>query len=225
VALRVNPESATPIPNNPAYGFLGKPGDTVFLLPEHEKEELLFVGIASDEIESGVFEDDQVRLALRSIDGPGEFFLYSTDQFGKPLVFMDTSDGISGEDQFVIKAGEHSHQAIAFSQAGIYRAEFVLMAKLESTGEEIRSEPFKLLFEVLGEETTGIKIDGHSNSSEHFTLSFESKPGLAYVIESSHDLKSWSKLGEVTGTGGLAKFTDFREALLPMQFYRVKLME
>jgi len=99
------------------------------------------------------------------------------------------------------------------------------MAKLESTGEEIRSEPFKLLFEVLGEETTGIKIDGHSNSSEHFTLSFESKPGLAYVIESSHDLKSWSKLGEVTGTGGLAKFTDIREALLPMQFYRVKLME
>ena len=50
-------------------------------------------------------------------------------------------------------------------------------------------------------------------------------PGSTYVFQASGDLKSWSKVEEVNGTGGEVKVTDRREALFKKQYYRVKLVE
>jgi hypothetical protein len=44
-------------------------------------------------------------------------------------------------------------------------------------------------------------------------------------FQASGDLKSWSKVEEVNGTGGEVKVTDRREALFKKQYYRVKLVE
>ena len=109
---------------------------------------MLYLGIASDEVEAGVFVGDQVQLNLKSAEGPGEVYLYSTDTFGKPNVMFNTADGISESDTFVMKAGAHSHQSMAFSEAGLYRVAFDFSGKLAGTGEETRSEEFQLLFEV-----------------------------------------------------------------------------
>ena len=95
-----------------------------------------------------MFVGDQVQLNLKSAEGPGEVYLYSTDTFGKPNVMFNTADGISESDTFVMKAGAHSHQSMAFSEAGLYRVAFDFSGKLAGTGEETRSEEFQLLFEV-----------------------------------------------------------------------------
>lgn len=74
IALHVGPATWNVIPTDPAFSFLGNSGDPIFILPQGEKEGILFLGIAGDEIESGVFENDQVSLNLSSVNGPGISF-------------------------------------------------------------------------------------------------------------------------------------------------------
>ena len=58
-----------------------------------------------------------------------------------------------------------------------------------------------------------------------FTISFTTTEGSTYVFQASSDLKNWSKVEEVNGTGGEVKVTDWREAIFQKQYYRVKLVE
>ncbi|MDG1890594.1 MAG: choice-of-anchor M domain-containing protein, partial [Verrucomicrobiota bacterium] len=148
-ALHAGPATWQAVPSDPAFGFLGNPGDSIYILPQDEKEGVLFLGIAGDEIEAGVFENDQVSLNLSIVDGPGSVYLYSTDAFGAPSKYFDSGDGITGTDQFPVNVGGHSHQNWAFSSPGIYRvglnASGVLM-----DGTQTRSEDTVFLFEVFG---------------------------------------------------------------------------
>ena len=223
--LRVDSRSATVVPNDPAFGFLGHPGELFYQLPQHEEEGLLYLGIASDEVEAGVFVGDEVKLNLKSVEGPGEVYLYSTDTFGKPTVMFNSVDGISESDTFVMKAGAHSHQSMAFSEAGVYRVGFDFSGNLAATGEEARSNEFELLFEVEEVSSKDLIIGSFSNSAALFSLTYETKSGSTYKIEASHDLKKWEEIGEVQGTGSSVKFIEPRKAVFPRQYYRVKLEE
>ena len=69
------------------------------------------------------------------------------------------------------------------------------------------------------------KIKTFSKSAAPFTISFETKSDSTYIIEASHDLKKWGKVGEVQGTGSSVKFTDWREAIFQKQYYRLKFVE
>ena len=169
---------------------------------------------------------------LTSVDGPGHVYLYATDTFGSPVVMFNSADGISEADKFVTKAGAHAHQSMAFSEAGIYRVHFDFSGKLAANGEETRSEKFELLFEVEEadheEDSHGqddLLIGSYSNAVASFSLTFETKAGLTYEIEASHDLKTWEEIGEVKGNGGSVDFIDQREALFVNQYYRVKIKE
>ncbi len=148
-ALHAGPATWQVVPSDPAFGFLGNPGDSVFILPQDEKEGILFLGIAGDEIEAGVFENDQVSLNLTSVEGPGSVFLYSTDAFGSPTKYFDSADGIDGEDQFPVSVGGHSHQNWAFSSPGIYRVGMNASGTLVD-GTPSSSENSVFLFEVFG---------------------------------------------------------------------------
>ena len=148
-ALHAGPETWQTVPSDPAYAFLGNPGDGIFILPQDEQEGVLFLGIAGDEIESGVFENDQVGLNLASVEGPGAVYLYSTDEFGAPTKYFDSADGINDEDQFPVSVGGHSHQNWAFSAPGIYRVGLNASGVL-ANGSAVASETIEFLFEVFG---------------------------------------------------------------------------
>ncbi|MDP7052196.1 MAG: choice-of-anchor M domain-containing protein [Verrucomicrobiota bacterium] len=230
VLLRVDSRSSTVVPNDPAFGFLGHPGELFYELPQHEEEGLLYLGIASDEVETGVFVGDEVQLNLKSVEGPGEVYLYSTDTFGNPTVMFNSADGISESDTFVMKAGAHAHQSMAFSEAGTYRVGFDFSGKLAASGEETRSGEFQLLFEVEEESSGGSTddhygIEGFSKATSPFSLTLQTKAGMNYIIEASHDLKQWGEIGEIQGTGSSVEFTDWRKALFQKQYYRVKLVD
>ena len=70
-----------------------------------------------------------------------------------------------------------------------------------------------------------IKINTFSKTGFPFTISFDSHSSLTYIIEVSHDLKKWGKIGELEGTGSSVKFIDWQEALFQKQYYRLKLVE
>ena len=138
------------MPNDPAFAFLGNPGDTVYLLPQSEREGVLFLGIAGDEIESGVFENDAVALKLENVEGPGAVFLYATDAFGNPTVFFNSEDSISQSDVFPLSAAGHSHQNWGFTAPGIYHVGLTASGVLNADGQTVSSEEATFLFEVFG---------------------------------------------------------------------------
>ena len=114
------PSTLEPVPNNPAYGFLGLPGDAIYVLPQDEREGVLYLGIAGDEIPAGAFNNDAVDLNLVAVNGPGNVFLYATDAFGSPTKYYDSADGIGSDDVFPVSVGGHAHQNWAFTAAGRY---------------------------------------------------------------------------------------------------------
>ena len=58
-----------------------------------------------------------------------------------------------------------------------------------------------------------------------FGISFKSEKDLTYTFQATSDLKNWSNVQEVIGTGDEIKITDWREAIFQKQYYRVKLVE
>jgi hypothetical protein len=71
------------------------------------------------------------------------------------------------------------------------------------------------------------EINTFSKSATPFSLTFETQSDSTYKIEASHDLKQWSEIGEVEGTGSSVKFTDPRLPIVPFErnYFRVKLAE
>ncbi len=143
----------TTVPANPAFSFLGAPGDSVYVLPSSHHPELPFLGLAAEEIASGEFVGDNLRLALTGFSGPGEFALYTVDAFGAPTVRMNTRDGVSGADYVNIAAGSHGHANWAFSAPGDYSLTFVASGTLVGAGE-LASDPATFDFTVIPEPET-----------------------------------------------------------------------
>lgn len=130
--LFVAPEAKTVMPANPDFSFIGAaPGDDIWILPQNLNPSLLFLGIAGEEIENGVFTGP-VTLSLVSLNGPGNFSVWQTDTFGSPTLFMSTADGISGADSLPVPIGSHAHYNMGFTQTGIY--EVTLQASGNLTG-------------------------------------------------------------------------------------------
>ena len=103
--------------------------------------------------------------------------------------------------------------------------------KISDTGQAISPWP------VLGQnaQRTGrvsapkinetIELKLSKSTLAPFKFTFTTIRGVTYEVESSHDMKEWVKLEELKGTSGEYEFTDLREALFKMQYYRVKLVE
>ena len=145
VVLRVKREAQIQVPSR--FEFLGEPGSTVWVLPEIENHDLLFLGLGAEEIATGAFVDNQVILTLTSVDGPGDFFLYHTDSFGDPVVSMNSANEIDPSDQRIVLPGSHAHVNWAFSKAGTYRIGLQASGSLVSGGNT-RSEVVDYIFEV-----------------------------------------------------------------------------
>lgn len=205
VILVAQPAARQTVPNNPAFSFLGTAGTSVHILPQDEAEGLLFVGIAGDEIETGLFTSETVRLELVSAAGPGEFSLYAVDSFSSPTVFMNTRDGISSADMFPTAVGSHTHVNWAFSQAGEYRLAFRARGTLVAGNQTVESEPVTLTFLVEDSYPALVLAAQLINNGKQFQIGWPSRNGVSYQLQSRTALGSgdWSNEGApITATGG-----------------------
>jgi surface-anchored protein len=117
--LQVNGQAETTVPVGSQWSFLGTAGSPVWILPQSEDPNLLFLGIGTEEIAPGIFVGEEVTLSLSSVTGPGNFSTYS-ESLGVPNVLFDSSDGITGADSFTLPTGTHQHFNFAFTAPGDY---------------------------------------------------------------------------------------------------------
>jgi surface-anchored protein len=112
---------------NATYDFLGAPvGSTLFVLPEVENTNLLFLGIGGEELADGLLDGDIATLRLASVSGPGQFSMWQAGLTATtPKLLMATSDGIDASDAFDVGAGSHAHANFAFTKQGLYEVTFV----------------------------------------------------------------------------------------------------
>ena len=133
------------VPNDPLYNFLGRAGRPVWILPQVQDPTLLFLGFGSDGLPTGVFQNDNVNIRLRKVEGPGDFAMFGFDSFGTPFVVMNTRDHLTIADTYVFSAGSDAHFNWAFSKPGKYQLTF---------------------------ETTGTLLDGTVISTGHVEYTF-----------------------------------------------------
>lgn len=126
------PAARTTVPDDPAFGFLGDPGGRVWILPEVENPELLFLGIGTEELEPGVFAGDSVTLRVLRVRGPGSFSVFTSDPFGAPQVLINSRDGLP--DSLALPVATHLHANWAFTARGTYRVLVQATATLAGGG-------------------------------------------------------------------------------------------
>ncbi|MEU7588159.1 choice-of-anchor M domain-containing protein [Micromonospora sp. NPDC049230] len=147
VKLIVKRQAKVTVPADPAFAFLGTPGvSTVWVLPQIQNSNLIWPGIAAEEIGVGVFAGDALTLSVRSVDGPGQLAIYTENAVGQPTVLADSGDGLP--DAITVTAGDHSHANWAFDKAGAYRVTVRATGTLAATGQRVTSEPATLRFTV-----------------------------------------------------------------------------
>ncbi|MEU4448704.1 choice-of-anchor M domain-containing protein [Actinosynnema sp. NPDC050801] len=146
VLLVAKSAAKTTVPADPAYAFLGAPGAPVWVLPEIDDPALLWPGIATEEVEPGVFVDGSLRLKVTRVYGPGDFSIFTTDAVGAPNVLVDSGNGLP--DRIDLAAGSHLHANWAFEAAGYYRVTVRAVGTLASTGAHVVSDPATYTFKV-----------------------------------------------------------------------------
>ncbi|MEU5726212.1 MULTISPECIES: choice-of-anchor M domain-containing protein [unclassified Micromonospora] len=146
VVFVVKPGAAMTVPDDPRYAFLGAPGATVHVLPEVQDENLLWPGLATEELQSGVFASDSIQIRVTRVIGPDGFSLFTTDPVGAPNVLVDSEDGLP--DAITRPVGSHLHANWAFEKAGTYRIKVEATGILAATGKRVTSAAAWLTFQV-----------------------------------------------------------------------------
>lgn len=144
-SLKVKEEAELTVPANPDFSFLGSTGDPVWILPQVEDPDLLFLGYATEEIESGTFVGDEIDWSLVDVEGPGDFKVYSVGAFGTPTVLFDSAGSLPQVQ--TIETGEHTHANWAFTAEGDYTVTYAASGELTSGGV-ITSDPVEFTFIV-----------------------------------------------------------------------------
>ncbi|MFG1885818.1 choice-of-anchor M domain-containing protein [Micromonospora sp. NPDC049102] len=147
VKLVVKRQAKVTVPADPAYAFLGTPGvSKVWVLPQIENTNLIWPGIAAEEIEAGVFAGDALTLSAQSVTGPGQLAIYTENAVGQPTILADSGDGLP--DAITVAAGDHTHANWAFDKAGTYYVTVRATGTLVATGQQVTSAPATLRFTV-----------------------------------------------------------------------------
>ncbi|MDG4764173.1 TIGR03773 family transporter-associated surface protein [Solwaraspora sp. WMMD406] len=129
-------------------GFLGDPGDEVWLLPQGQRSGIVWPGWNTQHpsVVSGI--DGPVTWTFKGIDAPGRFALFLTGSFGESEVLFDSSASLP--QQLDIPSNTHAHGNWAFSQPGIYRLGFEMSA---TTSSGSRVTDTRTLTVAIGDDT------------------------------------------------------------------------
>ncbi|XVV07591.1 choice-of-anchor M domain-containing protein [Actinosynnema sp. CA-248983] len=126
VTLVAVPASKTTVPSSSAYAFLGTPGSTVWVLPQSQVSGILWPGLNTEGVPTGVLLNNSLTVKLVSVTGPADFSVYTTGAFGTPTVWFDSGNGLP--DTRAVAVNTHSHANWAFEAAGTYTVVFEVTA-------------------------------------------------------------------------------------------------
>jgi surface-anchored protein len=147
--LYARSQSQTTVPSNPSFSFLGNPGDPIWILPQTQNSNLLWLGWNTEDIPTGIFTGNTVSWRLIAVEGPGDFFLYTVGSTGQVTVLFNSKNGIDGNDVVTLSVPSHAHGNWAFNAQGIYRVYFEATATRLSGSQPATSGVVAYHFQVV----------------------------------------------------------------------------
>ncbi|WP_327371191.1 TIGR03773 family transporter-associated surface protein [Streptomyces sp. NBC_01217] len=127
VVLQVKDTAAVDVPENKEFAFLGNPGDRVWLLPQVQRDGVLWPGWNSQEPEVAASVDREVNWRLNGVEGPGDFVLFLNGSFGTPTILFDGRKEFPQETG--IEVNSHVHGNWAFTEPGTYLLDVTMSAR------------------------------------------------------------------------------------------------
>ncbi len=190
---------------HPAFGFvaanaftnfLGPAGGGAWTLPEVENAELLYLGIGTQGIAPGTFVNNQIRLELRSLSGPGHFALYNVDPFGSPVVHMNSRDGIdlAADSIALASSGGHVHVNWAFSAPGTYHVGLGARGVLAGSSQTNASPTVDYTFIVRDIPWRPRLSLARGPGGTNALLTVQTKPGCHCALECTTNFSNWTVL-------------------------------
>lgn len=123
--------SRVTIPNNPAYAFLGAPGESVWILPQTQTRDLPYLGLSAEVLPTE-WAGHETGVELVSAEGPGRFYFWSVSGAGQPpsIQLGSTTPGVAPQANRVpLSVGSHVHGNWGFTKPGLYRLTLRAVAK------------------------------------------------------------------------------------------------
>ncbi len=204
--LEVGESARNEIP--PGFEVFGAVGSPLWILPQSQDPQLLYLGFSAEGLPTGVFNRDFV-VQLVQVDGPGDFFAWQFDLSGELAMAMNSRDGINPDDQLVIPSGSHQHFNLGFTSDGLFEVVFRVTYRLAGSDASIESPDQRVRFGVIpyqlpapGEPAT-LALPRWSDGRFHFQLL--GTAGAFYRIETSRALDRWETVHEIQANrSGLA---------------------
>jgi putative ABC transporter-associated repeat protein len=133
VVLQACAAARLEVPDGREFAFLGRPGESVWLLPQVQRDGILWPGwnTQAPEIVDEVVRE--VTWRLHGVRGPGRFALFSTEDFGAPRVLFSSDRAYPQE--LGIDVDTHVHGNWAFSAPGTYLLDVEMLATTRGHGD------------------------------------------------------------------------------------------
>lgn len=130
VLFQLGDSARTSVPAGDAYGFLGRPGATVWTIGQTQQDGVPWLGWNTQHPTAVRSIDGPTTWTLDAVDGPGDVFVYQTGSFGALTRVFGTADG--WPRSLRIPANVHGHGNWSFTRPGTYRITTTHAATLTS---------------------------------------------------------------------------------------------
>jgi len=120
VVLRVRDEAIRPVPDDPAYDFLGVPAGTdVHVVPQTEQPGVIWIGWNTQDPALLDRADRGVTLSLLGVQGPGEVTVFlQSGTLGDPEVLWRST--ATERQPLWVETNTHTHANWVFTEPGVY---------------------------------------------------------------------------------------------------------
>jgi putative ABC transporter-associated repeat protein len=142
VVLQVTGKAQVSVPADPAYSFLGKSGQKIWVIPQVQKAGVIWPGWNTQDSQVATRADREVTWSLQGVDGPGAFTLFLNSDFGKPAPVFDSRKAYPQETG--IDVNTHVHGNWTFDAEGTYLLDIAMTAKLADGSTVTDRRPLRL---------------------------------------------------------------------------------
>lgn len=195
VVLGVRAPAETVIP--PGFEIFGDPGSPFWILPASQDPELLYLGVSAEGLPRNTFEEP-LSVQLVDVTAPGWFFAWQFDPNGTLNLNMDSRDGIGPADVIQPIVGSHAHFNWGFSSNGLYGVTFRVEGRLRGATTNLLAVNTTFQFAVEPLPPEPATLSAVALSGDRLTCDLRGTPGIAYRLQTSPDLRSWTDGPEVT---------------------------
>ena len=125
----------------------GNGGAPLWILPQSQNVNLLYLGVSAEGIPAGVF-DGLLSVRLKRFDGPGYLMAWQATGPGQFNIRLNTRDGLGANDAFTPLIGSHEHFNWGFSTTGVYSVTFEVTGRRSGEATNLASLETTFVFHV-----------------------------------------------------------------------------